>query len=113
VSRNILLASRDELPLRTRCTILRCAGYQTAFTSNLAQARALSLDLCPDLIILGDSFSDGEQEAFIEEVHESQPGMSVLCLKFNLMDPALLLSACKSILSGQPGCTRVRALRAS
>ena len=76
-------------------------------------ARSLALDFYPDLIILGPSFSDGEQSAFIEDLHESEPGLSVLCLKFNLVDPTILLTACKSILTGQPGCNKVRSLRAS
>jgi DNA-binding response OmpR family regulator len=113
MSQSILLASRDDMPLRTRTAILRCAGYRTSSVHSLPEAKSLSLDLVPDLIILGHSFSDIEQAAFIEELHESHPGLHVLCLKYSLVDPAILLTACKSIFSGQPGCTRVRSLRAS
>jgi len=101
------------MPLLTRCTILKCAGYRTACTNNLPQAISLSLDISPNLIILGHSFSDGEQASFIEELHESQPGIRVLCLKFGLVDPMMLLSECKTILLGQPGCPRVRSLRSN
>jgi hypothetical protein len=73
----------------------------------------MSFERSPDLIILGNTFSDAEQADFIEEVHESQPGMLVMCLKYNLIDPTMLLAACKSIFSRQPGCACVRLLQAS
>ena len=113
MSQSILVASRDDLLLHTRCAILKCAGYRTVSTDNLAQAILLSLDLSPNLIILGHSFSEGEQTSFIEKLHESQPDTCVLCLKFGLIDPTMLLTECKAILSGQPGCARVRSLRAN
>src|SRR5215472_1386445 len=101
---SILLASRDEASLRTRCTILKCAGYRTVCTDNLSRAISLSLDFSPNLIILGHSFSDHEQDAFVDELNECQPGTSVLCLKFGLVDPMMLLRECRAILSAHPGC---------
>jgi hypothetical protein len=93
--------------------MLRCAGYLTTCTGSLSHAIFLSAGFDPDLIIVGHTFSDLEQEAFVEELHESQPGMRVLCLKFGLMDPAILLRECKLILSAQPSCANVRLLQAS
>jgi DNA-binding NtrC family response regulator len=113
VNQSILLASRDNLPLRKRSAILSGAGYKTACANDLAQAICLALDLSPGLIILGHSFRDDEQTAFIDQLHESEPGMRVLCLKFNLTDPLLLLKECESMLSSQPGSMRVRSIRAN
>jgi CheY-like chemotaxis protein len=112
VRQSILLASRDDASLRLRSSILRVAGYRTACTGSLVEAISLSRDLSPNLIILGHSFSAGEQSAFVEELHETQPGTCVLCLQFGLVDPMMLLAECKSILSAQPSCTRARSLRA-
>lgn len=93
--------------------ILKCAGYRIASTNNLSQAISLTLDISPNLIILGHSFSDNEQETFVDELSECQPGTYVLCLKFGLVDPMTLLKECKSILSAHPGCAPVRALRSN
>jgi PleD family two-component response regulator len=113
VSDIILLASRDEAPSRVCCAILKCAGYRIAQTHDLAQALSMSFDLSPDLIILSDAFAEYEQFEFVDELHESQPDISVLCLRLNVIDPQILVAECRSILSRQPGCGRVSSLRAS
>jgi DNA-binding NtrC family response regulator len=111
VSQKVILASRDAEFLRTGSLIFKYAGYRTACANSLSQARSLSDDLDPNLIILAASFSDLEQQIFVEELNETQPGLAVICLKFGVVDATMLLSECRSILSSQSTCTRVRSLR--
>lgn len=113
MSQSILLAFRDDPPLGAHRAILQCAGYRTISAHNLAEAKNLSFERSPDLIILGNTFSDAEEADFIEEVHEYQPDMLVMCVKYNLIDPTMLLSACRSTFSRQPGSSRVRLLKAN
>jgi hypothetical protein len=112
MSQTVLLAFRDDMQLRSRSVTLKYAGYRTACANNLSRAIALSFDMTPNLIVLGDSFSDDEQAAFVDELHECQPGIWVLCLKSGV-EPASLVEQCRSILTGEPASAKVRLLQAS
>lgn len=112
MNQTVLLAFRDDLQLRNRSATLRNAGYKTACANNLPNAMALSFYTAPNLIVLGDSFTDAEQAAFVDELHESQPGIWVLCLKSSVKADSLT-EQCRSILSGEPGSAKVRLAQAS
>jgi|SRR5215813_3590147 len=107
----ILLASQDtELVNLTRRDILEKAGYRTEFTDDLHRAFSLALDHHPDLVILGHSLSPIQQGEFAEALHESLPGMHLLCLREGITQPTDLLQKCKAILSGHPGRLTVHVL---
>ena len=112
VNQTILLASRNDGSLRIRSATLKRAGFRTVCTNNLSRTVWLSFDIRPNLIVVGDSFTDEEQAAFVDVLHECQPGICVLCLKSG-MEGAHLVDQCRAILSEEPGCTRVRLSQAS
>jgi hypothetical protein len=73
----------------------------------------IALDQRPDLIVLGQTFDIEEQNDFVDRLKESLPGIHVLCLRFGLIQPQRLLKEIETILSGQPGGTRVHLLDVS
>lgn len=106
---HILLVSRDESAFlsKFRCDTLKSAGYRTTQAESLRRAVAIIFSVKPDLVILEQSFTEGEKTAVIEYLHESYPDIQVLSLQYGDVRPDLLLKACGSILSGQPGSRTV------
>ena len=86
--------------------MLRSAGYQTTEVTDLASR------MRPEIVILGHSFQPEEQAALIEELHETMPGLLVICMRVGGVTPELLLGACAAASDGHPGSQRVRVLGA-
>jgi hypothetical protein len=57
--------------------------------------------------IIGRTFSPEEQDDFIDRVHEGNPSVFVLCLRFGLTQPRALLTAVMNCFATQPGGSRV------
>ena len=59
-----------------------------------------------NLIVVDKSFTEAEQKAFVDCLHESHADIHVLALRDSLA-PQFLLADCKSILSEHPGTANV------
>jgi hypothetical protein len=105
MSKRILLVSRDEGFQNTRALILEGVGYRTIKTGSLTSAIQLSSHC--QMSIIGHTFTPEEQDDFIERVHEGNPSVFVLCLRFGLTQPRALLSAVEDCFATQPGGSRV------
>jgi len=103
--KTILLVSRDENLQNSRALILEGAGYRTIKTGNLTSAVQLSAHC--QMSIIGHTFSSAEQDDFIDRVHEGNPSVFVLCLRFGLTQPRALLTAEANCFAAQPGGSRV------
>lgn len=68
---------------------------------------ALQLAAHCQMSIIGHTFNPHEQDDFIERVHESNPGVFILCLRFALTQPQELLKAVSACFAAQPGGSRV------
>jgi CheY-like chemotaxis protein len=112
MKRTVLLASRDEALQETRSLVLRSAGYQTTEVTDLVSVLAMASRMRPEIVILGHSFQPEEQAALVEELHETMPGLLVICMRVGVVTPELLLGACAAASDGQPGSQRVRVLGA-
>jgi hypothetical protein len=109
--KTILLVSRDEVLRNTRALILDRVGYRTIKSGNLTSAVQLSSHC--QMSIIGHTFSPEEQNDFIDRVHEGNPSVFVLCLRFGLTQPGALLTAVASCFATQPGGSRVCILEES
>ena len=89
------------------------AGYRVSHARSLWDAVCLAADSRPNLIVLEPSFSEREQVAFVDCLHESHPGIHVLCLDSGDISTEDLLSECRSILMRQPGGQKVHTPRHS
>lgn len=87
--KTILLVSRDERLQETRALVLRQGGYHTMSTNNMTSA--LQLARRCQISIIGHTFTSNEQDEFIDRVHESNPGIFLICLRFSLTQPQELL----------------------
>jgi hypothetical protein len=105
MSKTILLVSRDEGLQNTRALILEGIGYRTIKTCSLTSAIQLSSHC--QMSIIGHTFTPEEQDGFIDRVHEGNPSVFVLCLRFGLTQPRALLSAVEDGFATQPGGSRV------
>jgi hypothetical protein len=103
--KTILLLSRDENLQNSRALILEAVGYRTIKTRNLISAVQLASHC--QMSIIGHTFSPDEQDDFIEQVHEGNPSVFVLCLRFGLTQPRALLTAVNNCFDAQPGGSRV------
>jgi len=97
----LLVSNADTVLSRARRKILDHAGYRIAGAGSLGLAISLTHSLRVNLVILEEGFSDCEKAAFIEVLHESHPGLCVLCLGHGYIQPDLLLVECRSILTAQ------------
>jgi hypothetical protein len=91
--KTILLLSRDENLQNSRALVLEGAGYRTIKTSSLTSALQLSSHC--QMSIIGHTFSSIEQDDFVDRVHEGNPSVFVLCLRFGLTQPRALDCCCK------------------
>jgi hypothetical protein len=103
--KTILLLSRDENLQNSRALILEAVGYRTIKTGSLISAVQLSSHC--QMSIVGHTFSVDEQDDFIDQVHEGNPSVFVLCLRFGLSNPRALLTAVNNCFAAQPGGSRV------
>jgi CheY-like chemotaxis protein len=109
--KTILLVSRDPNLQTTRVLILERAGYRTIRTNSLTSAIQLAAHC--QMSIIGHTFTPAEQNDFIERVHEGNPSVFVLCLRFGLMEPQALLKAVADCFTTQPGGSRICVLEPS
>lgn len=105
MQKTILLVSRDESLQNTRALILEAVGYRTIKTGSLTSAVQLS-GHC-QMSIIGHTFNSAEQDDFIDQVHEGDSSVFVLCLRFGLTNPQALLTAVNDCFAAQPGGSRV------
>jgi hypothetical protein len=103
--KTILLVSRDENLQNSRALVLEAAGYRPIKTSNLTSAVQLSSHC--QMSVIGHTFNPNEQDEFIDRVHEGNPSVFVLCLRFGLTQPRVLLTAITNCFAAQPGGSRV------
>ena len=103
--KTILLVSRDFVLQATRALILERAGYRTMRTASMASAVPLASQ--SQMAIIGHTFSPAEQDEFIDRVHEANPSVYILCLRFGLHKPKELLTHVASCFASQPGGSRV------
>jgi CheY-like chemotaxis protein len=109
--KTILLVSRDLTLQTTRALILERAGYRTIRTNSLTSAVQLA-EHC-QMSIIGHSFQPNEQDSFVDRVHEANPSVFILCLRFGLTDPGALLKAVSDCFATQPGGSRICVLEPS
>ncbi|HTF64511.1 MAG TPA: hypothetical protein VK638_17650 [Edaphobacter sp.] len=109
--KTILLVSRDENLQKSRALVLEGVGYQTIKTGSLISAVQLSSHC--QMSIIGHTFSPEEQDEFIDRVHEGNPSVFILCLRFGLSQPQALLTAVANCFDTQPGGSRVCILEES
>jgi hypothetical protein len=103
--KTILLVSRDESLQNTRALILEAFGYRTIKTANLTSAVQLASHC--QMSIIGHTFSPEEQDDFIDRVHEGNPSVFVLCLRFGLTNPQVLLTAVNNCFATRHGESRI------
>jgi hypothetical protein len=99
--RTILLVSREPDLQNSRALILERAGYRTIKTGSITSAAQLSSHC--QMSIIGHTFSPDEQDDFIDRVHEGNPSVFVLCLRFASTQPRALLTAVANCFAAQPG----------
>jgi DNA-binding response OmpR family regulator len=109
--KTILLVSRDPNLEASRAMILERAGYRVIRTNNLTSAVQLA-EHC-QMSIIGHTFNPAEQNDFIDQVHEANPSVFILCLRFGLTDPKELLKAVTDCFTTQPGGSRICVLEPS
>jgi hypothetical protein len=105
MTKTILLVSRDENLQKSRALVLEKVGYRTIKTGNLTSAVQLSSHC--QMSIIGHTFSAQEQDEFIDRVHEGNPSVFILCLRFGLSQPQALLTAVATCFASQPGGSRI------
>ena len=105
MNKTILLVSRDQNLQNSRSLVLEAAGFRTIKTGSLTSAVQLSSHC--QMSIIGHTFSPEEQDNFIERVHEGNPSVFVLCLRFGLTQPRALLTAVANCFAAQPGGSKV------
>jgi hypothetical protein len=103
--KTILLVSRDKNLQNSRALVLEGVGYRTVKTGSLTSAVQLSSHC--QMSIIGHTFSPEEQDDFTDRVHEGNPSVFVLCLRFGLTQPGALLTAVANCFASQPGGSRV------
>lgn len=109
--KTILLISRDDRLQTSRAMILEAAGYRTIRTASLTSAVYLSAHC--QMSIIGHSFTATEQNDFAERVHQGNPSVFVLCLRFGLTHPRALLKAVSDCFGARPGGSRICVLEES
>ncbi|MGB9415098.1 MAG: hypothetical protein WCB58_02205 [Acidobacteriaceae bacterium] len=103
--KTILLVSRDLKLQATRASMLERAGYRTMRTTSLVSAIALAPHC--QMSIIGHTFAFAEQNDFIDSVHEANPSVFVLCLRYGLAQPSVLLKHVEDCFRAQPGGSRI------
>jgi hypothetical protein len=59
------------------------------------------------MAIIGHTFTPAEHNDFVERVHEVNPGVYLLCLRFGLVQPHTLLTYVTNCFAAQSGGSRV------
>jgi hypothetical protein len=103
--KTILLVSRDLNLQATRASVLERAGYRTMRTASLVSAIALAPHC--QMSIIGHTFTTTEQNDFIECVHDANPSVFVLCLRYGLAKPSVLRKHVENCFGAQPGGSRI------
>src|SRR5438309_11482106 len=103
--KTILLLSRDENLQKSRALILERAGYRTMRTGSMTSAVQLA-EHC-QMSIIGHTFTPREQDEFIDHVHEANPSVFVLCLRYALSEPEELLRAVRDCFAAPPGGSKI------
>jgi hypothetical protein len=103
--KTILLLSRDENLQKSGAVILEGAGYRTIRTGSMTSAIQLA-EHC-QMSIIGHTFTPHEQDEFINRVHEANPSVFVLCLRYAVSGPDELLKAVRDCFAAQPGGARI------
>ncbi len=103
--KTILLVSRDKHLQNSRSLVLEAVGYRTIKTGSLTSAVQLSSHC--QMSVIGHTFSPEEQDYFIDRVHEGNPSVFVLCVRFGSIQPRALLTAVANCFAAQPGGARV------
>jgi hypothetical protein len=109
--KTILLLSREDSLQSSRALILEGAGYRTIRTGSMTSAVQLAAHC--QMSIIGHTFTLEEQDSFIDRVHEANPSVFVLCLRFALSHPQELLRAVHNCFDAQPGGSRICVLEHS
>ncbi|MFL6426905.1 MAG: hypothetical protein ACJ71S_01580 [Acidobacteriaceae bacterium] len=100
-----MLLSRDENLQKSRALILERAGYRTMRTGSMTSAVQLA-EHC-QMSIIGHTFTPREQDEFIDHVHEANPSVFVLCLRYALSEPEELLRAVRDCFAAPPGGSKI------
>jgi hypothetical protein len=103
--KTILLVSRDEKLQKSRALVLESVGYRTIKSGSLTSALQLSAHC--QMSIIGHTFSPEEQDDFIDRVHEGNPSVFVLCLRYGLTHSRELLTSVNNCFAAQPGGSRI------
>jgi hypothetical protein len=77
-----LTAQHDEGLQKIRALLLQRAGYRRISTGHMANALQFATHC--EMSIIGHTFSPQEQDDFIDRVHESNPNVFLLCVRFAL-----------------------------
>ena len=85
--------------------MLERAGYRTMRTASLSSAVPLASQ--SHMAIIGHTFTTAEQAEFIDSVHEANPSVFILCLRFGLHKPEELLTHVADCFAAQPGGNRI------
>jgi hypothetical protein len=99
------ICARDRNLQATRASILEQAGYRTMRTASLTSAVPLASHC--QMSIIGHTFSPAEQDHFIDLVHNANPGVFVLCLRYGLAESKTLLRHVDHCFAAQPGGSRI------
>lgn len=74
-------------------------------TASMASAVPLASQC--QMSIVGHTFTPVEQDEFIDRVHEANPSVFILCLRFGLHKPKELLKHVSTCFGAQPGGSRI------
>jgi hypothetical protein len=105
MQKTILLVSRDEALQNTRAFLLEASGYRTMKTGSSTAVAQLGVHC--HMLIIGHSFTPEEQDDLIDCIHESNPGVFIVCLRCGFTEPNTLLKAVSRCFAAQPGGPRV------
>jgi hypothetical protein len=103
--KTILLVSRDEQLKNVRALALRRGGYHTISSGNITSALQLATHC--QMSIICETFRWEEQNSFIDRVHESNPGVFLLCIRVAMTQPHELLKTVNGCFNAQPGGSRI------
>jgi hypothetical protein len=111
MQKTILLVSRDEKIQANRTSVLKQAGYRTMRTGSLTSAVQLAA-YC-QMVVIGNTFSFREQNQFISTLHDAYPSVLMLCLRFSLSHPNMLLAHVADCFGIKRGESRIRVIEES
>jgi hypothetical protein len=104
---SVLLISRDHNLLSTRALVFQSAGYGVICSSNAQESLSLALNLDVDFVIICHTYTEHEQAAFGESLHETHPGICVIAMQGSV-PPDQLLRESNTLLTQQRGGRSIR-----